>query len=66
MIKRFYGCGDGKLRVRHGCVWGEYCVGEGKGEERGGVRLMGGRVVVLQRSSVLRECILVKGWYQER
>jgi hypothetical protein len=23
MIKRFVGCGDGRLRVREGCVWGE-------------------------------------------
>jgi hypothetical protein len=45
---------------------GEYCVGEGKGEERGGVRLMEGDVVVLQGGSALRECILVNGWYQER
>ena len=45
---------------------GEYCVGNGKGEERLGVRLMGGRVIVLQGVSALRECILVNGWYQER
>jgi hypothetical protein len=38
---------------------GEYCVGEGKGEERGGVRLIEGGVVVLQGGSALRECILV-------
>jgi hypothetical protein len=38
-----------------------YCVGEGKWVERGGVRLMGDRVVVLQGGSALRECILVKG-----
>ena len=23
MIKRFVGCGGGRLRVREGCVWGE-------------------------------------------
>jgi hypothetical protein len=47
MIKRFVGCGGRKLGVREGGEWGEYCVGEGKGEERGGVRLVGGRVDVL-------------------
>jgi hypothetical protein len=46
MIKRFVGCGGRKLR-REGGEWGEYCVGEGNGEEREGVRLVGGRVVVL-------------------
>ena len=30
------------------------------------MRLMGGRVVVLQGDTALRECVLVKGWYQER
>jgi hypothetical protein len=30
------------------------------------VRLMGGRVIVLQGDTVIRECILVNGWYQER
>ena len=42
-------------------MYGVYCVGEGKWVERGGVRLMGGRVVVLQGGSALRECILVNG-----
>jgi hypothetical protein len=41
MIKRFVGCGGGRLRVREGCVRGEYCIDEGKGEESGGVRLKG-------------------------
>ena len=45
---------------------GKYCICEGKGEEGGIVRLIGGSVVVLQIGSALRECILVKGWYQER
>jgi hypothetical protein len=45
MIKRIVGCGGWRLRVREGCVWGEYCVGLGKGEKRGGVRLVRGRVV---------------------
>jgi hypothetical protein len=36
MIKRFVGSGGERLRVREGCVWGEYCVGEGKGKEKGG------------------------------
>jgi hypothetical protein len=40
---------------------GEYCVGKRKGEERLGVRLMGGRVIVLQENSEVRECILVNG-----
>ena len=66
MIKRFVGCGDGRPRVREGCAWGEYCVGEGNGEEWGGVRLMEGHVFHLQGVSALRECILVNGWYQER
>jgi hypothetical protein len=35
-------------------------------EKKRGVRLMGGRIVVLQGSSALREWILVNGWYQER
>jgi hypothetical protein len=56
----------GRLRAREGCVWGGYCVGEGKGEMRGGVRLMGGHVIVLQGGTSLRECSLVNGWYQER
>ena len=36
MIKKFVECGGGKLRVSKGCVWGEYCVNEGKEEEKGG------------------------------
>ena len=67
MIKRFVGCGglgtEGKGRV---CVWGEYCVSEGKGEQRRVVRLMGGRNDVLPGGSALRECILVNSWYQKR
>ena len=67
MIKRFVGCGgletEGKGRV---CVWGEYCVSEGKGEQRRVVRLMGGRNDVLPGGSTLRECILVNSWYQKR
>jgi hypothetical protein len=47
MKKKFVGCGGGRLRVRGGSVWGEYCVGEGKEEERGRGRLVGGCVVVL-------------------
>ena len=35
---------------------GEYCVGERKGEKREEVRLMGCRVVVLQRGSALKKC----------
>jgi hypothetical protein len=68
MIKGFVGCvggeTDGKGRVcvrRILCVCGEYCVGEGEGEERGGVRLLGSHVVVLQVGSALRECILANG-----
>ena len=38
MIKRFNGCGGRILRVREGGVWGKYCVGERKGEEKGGER----------------------------
>ena len=45
--KKFVGCEGGRLRIREGSVWGKYCVGERKGEERGGVRLVGGCVVVL-------------------
>ena len=41
MMKRFVGCEDGILRVKGGGVWGEYCVGEEKGEERGDVRVIG-------------------------
>ena len=33
MIKRFIGCGGGRLTVREESVWGEYCVGEGNREE---------------------------------
>ena len=66
MIKRFVGCGDERPRVREGCAWGEFCIGKRKGEERLGVRLMGGRVIVLQENSEVRECTLVNGWYQER
>jgi hypothetical protein len=47
-------------------VWGEYCVGEVNREERGGVRLLGCCAFVLQRGSLLRECILDNGWYKER
>jgi hypothetical protein len=36
MIKWFVGCGGGRVRVREGDVWREYCVGEGKGEEKEG------------------------------
>jgi hypothetical protein len=36
MIKKFVECGGGKLRVSKGGVWGEYCVNEGKEEEKGG------------------------------
>jgi hypothetical protein len=66
MIKRFVGWGGGRLRVREGCVWGEYCVGEGKGEKRRGVRLIGGGVIVLQGDTALIEGVLVNGWYQKR
>ena len=61
MIKSVVGCWGGRLRVNEGSVWGEYCVGEGKWVERGGVRLIWGRVVVLQGGSALRECNLVNG-----
>ena len=47
MIKRFVGCGGVRMRVREGGEWGEYCVGERKGEEREEVRLVGGCVVDL-------------------
>ena len=36
-------------------MWGEYCVGERKREERGGVRLVGGCVVVLGREERVAE-----------
>ena len=36
---------------------------ENRREEKRGVRLMGGRVVVLQEGTALRECSLVYGWY---
>ena len=36
MIKRFVGCGDGRMRISKGGVWGDYCVNEGKEEEKGG------------------------------
>ena len=61
MIKRFVGCGGGRLRVREGSVSGRVLCGKRKGEERLGVRLMGGRVIVLQENSEVRECILVNG-----
>ena len=38
---RVVGYRGGRLRVREGGEWGEYCVGEGKGKEKEGVRLMG-------------------------
>ena len=44
----------------------EELIEESKGEKRRGVRLMGGRVVVLQGDTALRENVLVNGWYQER
>ena len=66
MIKRFVVCAGGILRVREGGVWGEYCVGEWMGKERGGLMLIWGRAVVLQGGSATREWILVNGWYQER
>jgi hypothetical protein len=54
-IKRIVGCGVGRLSVREECVWGDYCAGEGKGEEREGVRLMGGCVICFaERYSVKR------------
>ena len=37
MIKRIVGCGVGTLSVREEGVWGEYWVGERKGEERAGI-----------------------------
>jgi hypothetical protein len=46
-------------------VWGKYCVGEKKREERGGVRLVGDHVVVLQGGSALRECNLVNSWIKK-
>ena len=36
MKKRFVGCVGGRLRVREGSVWREYCVGKWKGEKKGG------------------------------
>ena len=54
--KEVVGCGGGRLRVREGGVMcGVYCVNEGMGEERGGVRLMGSRVVILRGDSAFRE-----------
>ena len=44
MIKRFVGCGGGRLRVKEGSAWRAYYVCEvrgKKGEEKSGVRLMG-------------------------
>ena len=35
MIKKFVEWKGWRLRVREGCVWGEYCVNEGKGEGKG-------------------------------
>ena len=66
MIMRFVGCGGGRLKVREGGVWGGYCINKGKGEKRREVRLMGGRVVVLQGGTAVRECVLVNSWYQKR
>ena len=43
--KKFVGCEGRRLRTREGSVWGKYYVGERKGEERGGVRLVEGCVV---------------------
>ena len=40
MIMRFVGCGSGRLRVREAGVLGEYCIGDRKGEEKGGVVLL--------------------------
>jgi hypothetical protein len=57
MIMRFVGCWSGRLRVREAGVLGEYCVGDRKGEEKGGARLIGSRVVVLQGGSLLKNCI---------
>jgi hypothetical protein len=36
MIKKFVECEGGRLRVSKGGVCGEYCVNEGKEEEKGG------------------------------
>jgi hypothetical protein len=36
MKKKFVGCEGWRLRVREESVWGEYCVGKVKGEEKGG------------------------------
>ena len=48
-------------------MFGESIVkARGRGKKRGGVRLLGSRVVVLQGDTALRECVLVNGWYQER
>ena len=35
MIKRIVGCGVGRLSVREGGVWEEYCIGKSEGEQRG-------------------------------
>jgi hypothetical protein len=35
MIKRFVGCGGGRLGVREGGEWGGYCINKGKGEKVG-------------------------------
>ena len=35
MIKSVVGCWGGRLRVREGSVWGEYCVGKWMGEKKG-------------------------------
>ena len=51
-MQSIVGCWVGRLTVGKGvCVCGVYCVGEGKREEKGEVKLMGGRVVVLQGGS---------------
>jgi hypothetical protein len=34
MKQKFVGCGGWSLRVREESVWGEYCVGDVKGEKR--------------------------------
>jgi hypothetical protein len=43
-----WGCGGGSLKVGEGDVLGGYCINKGKGEKGREVRLMGGRVFVLQ------------------
>jgi hypothetical protein len=52
--------------IKEGGVWGEYYVGEEKGEKRGGARLKGAPCYCFEGEFSVKRVYLNNIWYQER